>query len=296
MKVCLIMVTYNRFNILEKTIEEVLNQSRLPDYFIVVDNCSTDGTYQRLQSGSRFVAIQTKANEGYGAAASIGIEFACASYTDIEYFWIMDDDSRPSNVALQTLLDGYNSIISEKVGLIGLVGFKLKFGGYNAINSVLDSSSQRFLSRNPDMVESDFVLMDGSLITMEAVKKCGIYVKDYFMIAEDYEYCKRILQHDFKIALLLSEDARMDRLALGAGAKFSRASIWRGYYQARNHVHILRNYFSIKDLLGYSFRQVKFLLAALLAPDRFERIYFRMLGIFHGLLGKKGRTIDPSRF
>jgi len=290
------MVTYNRFNILEKTIEEVMKQSRLPDYFIVIDNFSTDGTFQRIQSDSRIIAVQTKMNEGYGAAASFGIEYALTQYADIDYFWIMDDDSRPSQTTLQTLLDGFNCSRASNLGIIGLVGFKLKFGGYNSIESVTDSLSKNYLGKDPDLVESDFVLMDGSLITKEVIETCGVYVKDYFMIGEDYEYCKRVLRKGFKIALLLSGAAKMERLALGAGNKFSRTSIWRGYYQARNHVHILRNYFSIKDLFGFGFRQFKFLVAALMAKDRFERIYYRILGIFHGMRGKYGKTIDPSDF
>ena len=182
------------------------------------------------------------------------------------------------------------------MGVVGLVGFKLKFGGYNPIETISDTREGKFLSRNPDLVESDFVLMDGSLIAKEVVDRCGVYVKDYFMIGEDYEYCKRVLTKGFKIGLLLSEDAKMERLALGAGNRFSRTSIWRGYYQARNHVHILRNYFSIRDLFSYGFRQMKFIIAASVAPDRFERIYYRLLGIFHGIRGKYGKTIDPSGF
>jgi len=295
MKVCLVLVTYNRYHILLDTIEAIYKQSRLPDYFIIVDNYSSDGTYQHLLTDARFVTIQASANEGYGAAASRGIQYARSKYIDIDYFWIMDDDSRPSEKTLQTILTSYGSLAVSKIGIIGLVGFKLKFGGYTPIASEADSTNV-YMHKDFNLVESDFVLMDGSLITKEVVDECGIYVTDYFMIAEDYEYCKRVSRKGFKVALLLSADAKMERLALGAGVRFSRSSIWRGYYQARNHVHILRKYFSIKDLFGYSFRQAKFLGAALRAPDRFERIYYRLLGIFHGIKGRYGKTVDPNGF
>jgi rhamnopyranosyl-N-acetylglucosaminyl-diphospho-decaprenol beta-1,3/1,4-galactofuranosyltransferase len=291
-KVCLVLVTYNRYAILQKTLEEVFNQTRLPDHVIVIDNFSTDGTFHKLKNDARYQVIQTNDNVGYGAAAAVGMRCALSQFPDLKYFWIMDDDSRPSAKALETLLAGYRSSKISRLGILGLVGFKLKFGGYKPIHKT-DNGNLNRVAENQHIVPADFVLMDGSLVSVEMVNACGVYVEDYFMIGEDYEYCKRALHHGFGVALMLSDDAVMDRLVLGGGGKFSRPNIWRGYYQARNHVDILRKYFTPKDALGYFFRQSKFLIASLMAKDRFERIYFRLLGMVHGFRGISGKTIKP---
>jgi hypothetical protein len=34
--------------------------------------------------------------------------------------------------------------------------------------------------------------------------------------------------------------------------------------------------------------------AAIYAPDRFKRVKFRLLGIWHGIKGVSGRTLDPG--
>jgi len=295
--ICLVLVTYNRYNILIDTIAVVLKQTTLPRYIILVDNYSTDGTFEKLKksSDSRMEVIQMDSNMGYGAAASYGMRHAMAKYADIDFFWILDDDSRPSGEILQQMLDAFDLISPHHhLGVLGLVGFNLKFGGYNQIGNNIENRD-RILNRMPEVVQADFVLMDGSLIKMEVVDKCGFYRDDFFMMAEDYEYCKRVLKYNFKIGLLQPAQPAIERLALGAGNRFSRSSVWRGYYQARNHVHILRSYFSMKDCFGFIFRQSKFLIYSLLAPDRFERIYYRLLGIIHGLRGIRGRTIEPFK-
>ena len=49
------------------------------------------------------------------------------------------------------------------------------------------------------------------------------------------------------------------------------------------------------SMIGYCITQAKFIIAAaVLAPDRFRRVKFRMLGIWHGLRGVDGKTLDPA--
>jgi rhamnopyranosyl-N-acetylglucosaminyl-diphospho-decaprenol beta-1,3/1,4-galactofuranosyltransferase len=58
---------------------------------------------------------------------------------------------------------------------------------------------------------------------------------------------------------------------------------------------ILKQYFSLKRLLEYTFLQSKLLIgAAVFAPDRFQRVKLRMTGIWHGIRGVEGKTLDPK--
>ena len=50
MKVIAVTVTYNRLSLLKKNVEAILNQTYEPDEFIIIDNCSTDGTIEYLQA------------------------------------------------------------------------------------------------------------------------------------------------------------------------------------------------------------------------------------------------------
>ena len=52
-KICLVLVTYNRYEVLLGTISSIHDQVRQPNYFIVVDNSSTDGTFDKLNPASK---------------------------------------------------------------------------------------------------------------------------------------------------------------------------------------------------------------------------------------------------
>ena len=47
-KICAIVVTYNRLELLKLTIERLLNQTRKLDEIIIINNASTDGTNEFL--------------------------------------------------------------------------------------------------------------------------------------------------------------------------------------------------------------------------------------------------------
>lgn len=48
-KVCAVIVTYNRKELLRECLKAVLGQTRPPDHILVVDNASTDGTLEMLR-------------------------------------------------------------------------------------------------------------------------------------------------------------------------------------------------------------------------------------------------------
>jgi GT2 family glycosyltransferase len=52
------------------------------------------------------------------------------------------------------------------------------------------------------------------------------------MMCEDYEYCLRIKKAGFKIGVM--KNNHVNRLHLGS-QRFSKATLWRGYYHSRNH-------------------------------------------------------------
>jgi hypothetical protein len=113
------------------------------------------------------------------------------------------------------------------------------------------------------------------------------------MMCDDDEYVIRLKKHGYKIGLL--DLGPVNRLHLGGQGSFTKATLWRGYYSSRNQMLILKQYFSLKRLLEYTFLQSKLLIgAAVFAPDRFQRVKLRMTGIWHGIRGVEGRTLDPK--
>ena len=278
--ICSIIPTYNRVEILQQSLQHVQAQTIKPSTIIIVDNGSTDGTrefLQTLQNDDTVKCIFLNANMGAGYAISVGMKYGL-TLKEYDYFWILDDDSYYKNDTLEELV---RNIQNSPFALLGLTAYNIRLGQKREID-------------NPQKLQKvDYAVIDGSLIKTEAIKKIGTTYEHFFMMCDDDEYILRLKKHGFKIGWLNINN--VERLHLGSEEKFSKATLWRGYYQSRNQLLILKKYFSISHLMGYLIRESKFIVgAALFAPDKFTRVKFRLLGIFHGLRGIKGKTLDPG--
>lgn len=71
MKISVAMTTYNGANYIQRQLDSILAQTRLPDEIVISDDCSTDETlkilfkYQNKMSSSNFIIISNKKNLGW---------------------------------------------------------------------------------------------------------------------------------------------------------------------------------------------------------------------------------------
>jgi GT2 family glycosyltransferase len=278
--VCAVMVTYNRLESLKTALANYFDQSVKPTALIIVDNNSSDGTKEYLNSirdDRNIICLFSPTNVGAGGGLSQAMSYAL-KHMNPDYIWMIEDDTYYKKEALADLL---RYIETSSYDMISLKGFKYNFG------------STLTVVGNDKLQPIPFALLDGSLIKAEIIRKIGPPKKEYFMMCDDYEFSLRMKKNGYKIGLINIESA--DYLHLGGDGKFTSSTLWRGYYSSRNHLLILREYFSIRDLLSYLYKQSKFLIAAaLFAPDRKKRVKYRLLGIWHGILGKQGKTLDPA--
>ena len=99
MKLAAVIVTYNRITLLEEVLDAFDHQTRIPDYVIIVDNASTDGTHDLLQRwklqdiGNEKIVITSDKNLGGSGGFYIGTKRAIE--TDADWVWVSDDDAIP---------------------------------------------------------------------------------------------------------------------------------------------------------------------------------------------------------
>lgn len=91
-KVSVLMATYNAEKTLDVAIESVLNQTYQNWQFIICDDCSTDGTYNKLleykeKYPDKFIIIQNEKNSKLAYSLN-----HCLKYADGEYIARMDAD------------------------------------------------------------------------------------------------------------------------------------------------------------------------------------------------------------
>src|SRR4029079_18265248 len=99
--VCAIIVTFNRVKLLERCVNALLTQTRRPDKILVVDNGSTDGTREWLQSRPE-VEFITQSNEGSAGGFATGIRRALGM--GVYHLWVMDDDGWAEGDCLEVML------------------------------------------------------------------------------------------------------------------------------------------------------------------------------------------------
>ena len=119
MRVAAVVVTYNRRDLLEKTLQGLENQPCPVDRIFVIDNASTDDTSAFLSERVMrrpTTVIKLPINTGGAGGFYYGIETAYEKGFDA--FWLMDDDTVPRKEALLELLRGMEGETAENGGNI----------------------------------------------------------------------------------------------------------------------------------------------------------------------------------
>lgn len=133
----IIISAYNIEKYIKRAIDSVLEQTFTNYELIVVNDCSTDKTLEKIQEydDPRLIIINNEKNRGLGAVRNIGIEKAIG-----EYIVHLDgDDALFENTTLEKI----DNIIGKDKPDIIYLGFQ-DVGGYNKIHlSTAENSTKK---------------------------------------------------------------------------------------------------------------------------------------------------------
>lgn len=262
MKVAAVVVTYNRLDLLKESLAAVEGQSLQSDKIIVVNNNSTDGTKEYLETldKSLYEVINLEKNVGGAGGFSLGIKIAVAQGYDS--VWVMDDDTIPSSTALKRLVDAFS--LSDNVGFavskaVWIDGkpHKMNLPGLEVatrdrelmFNSYSTPEIPAFLVR-----AATFVSM---LISAKAVKTVGLPLADFFIWSDDVEFSNRVVSAGF-IGLYVDNSIVCHKTAanyFGQPHVTPPEGAWKFYYQARNTSYMRRKSGKIGKFL-FLFKQL----------------------------------------
>ncbi len=193
-KVWAVVVTYNRLQLLQECIDSIRIQSRRPDEVLVVNNGSTDGTKEWLDSQDDLKVIHQE-NLGGAGGFHNGMKYAIQSGAD--FVWIMDDDVIVKPDALHELIHAAHSLgdfgflASTVYGVDGNLLNVPRVDGRATQNGY--PNWPRFLSRGIVQIrEATFVSL---LFPRKTIKKFGLPIWEFFMWGDDTEYTSRVTNH-----------------------------------------------------------------------------------------------------
>ena len=255
MKITAVVVTYNRINLLKRTVECLRANSPVNE-IVVVNNGSTDGTSEWLDSQIDITVIHQD-NVGGSGGFYTGIDYAYNSGAD--WIWCMDDDVFPRANCMERLLE---HIEEPNIGILAprrLIDGEIfchDFTAYNLTNPFSSMYSGRI--DNSSVNDSIYIAgtaFEGLFIRREVVEKIGLPTRDLFIFCDDTDYCIRTLQAGYKI--LYVPDALMDKQKFFSNddwAERNRKKKWKRFYQTRNSAYLNHHYgknWGVKYLRGF---------------------------------------------
>ena len=200
LSVAALIVTYNRKELLLECLQAILRQSCPPEMILVIDNNSTDGTYESLAEHDLLRHIRYKKLEkNTGGAGGFNAGFIESMDLDYDWLWIMDDDTIPEKDCLEQLITALETVKEEKVSFLASSIYGPN-GEFMNVPKVSESPSKngypgwyKYLGSGLiQIAKATFVSL---LISKDAIRHVGYPVKDYFIWGDDMEYTQRLVKY-----------------------------------------------------------------------------------------------------
>jgi rhamnopyranosyl-N-acetylglucosaminyl-diphospho-decaprenol beta-1,3/1,4-galactofuranosyltransferase len=237
-RVCAVVVTYNRRELLRACLTALTAQSRPLDRILVVDNASTDGTPAMLAADFEAVdALRLARNEGGTGGFHEGLKAGARS---ADWLWLLDDDTIARPDALERLLAGAERAPAGAPPVLLASRAEWTDGRAHPMNmpivrrrdvAELVAACERGLL---PLRAATFVSL---LVSRTAVERQGLPYKPFFFQADDIEYTARVLRHERGFCV---PDSVVEHRTKAPHDALSDPDDRRFYYHARNTVHMLR--------------------------------------------------------
>ncbi|MFR1833744.1 MAG: glycosyltransferase family 2 protein [Lachnospiraceae bacterium] len=235
MKTSCVILNYNDAQTTMVQVRRICGYPSL-DYVVVVDNCSTDDSWEKLQKlkeesekeREKICLIRAEKNRGYGAGNNAGIRY---SYEELETDFVLI--ANPDTVFTDTCVRNMTAVLcrcqdvsavaprmidpvfGEQINgwkLSGFFGSLLKTGPIcrrvfrRILDGYIDYPKQYFKGKKAVYVDA----VHGSLLMVDAAKmlSCGGYDENVFLYNEEEILAYKLKQAGYRTVLILCQTYR----------------------------------------------------------------------------------------
>jgi rhamnosyltransferase len=190
--------SWNDEEVIDRSLEALLAQSRSLDGILIVDNASTDSTLER-EFPEQVHVIRNRANLGTSGAVAVGFRYAIEH--DYDWIWVFDADTAPRPEALETLLALFESLsddVKAKVSVLASLPIDTS-DGQLCYGLRFTSRGVRRARPEPGAEHYPFHggIWTGCLFRIEAVRAIGIPSENYVLDWGEFEYGYRAMRSGF---------------------------------------------------------------------------------------------------
>ena len=179
----MVVLNYNDADTVITLVDKIKDYSCLKAV-IVVDNCSSDDSFEKLdihyrEYNEKVDVIKTSANKGYAVGNNFGVRFAEAEY-DPEYVFVANPDIEVDERTLDKMLD-----VMDKHNDYGVIA-PLVMEGYNVWNlpgyiGMIESMFLIWFNLDKKAIKKQLLKRDDEVVTVGAVEGSFFLIrrKDY---------------------------------------------------------------------------------------------------------------------
>jgi GT2 family glycosyltransferase len=239
-RVCAVVVTYNRKELLRKCLHALLSQTHAVSKILVINNASTDDTLQLLeaefpsQSFAQIAVHTLPANVGGAGGFHEGMKRA--SVEGCDWLWLLDDDTITRPETLAELLAAHSRFPPDRRPDIVASKVVWTDGSLHYMNSPwrrLDDPEGAFDAAACATMPLRAATFVSVLIHRSCVEEFGLPLADYFIWGDDVEYTARILRKRRGVAVPASvavHETAINHTAMNAAPPkfyyFVRNELW----------------------------------------------------------------------
>lgn len=234
--VAVVIVTWNRAELLGRMLDGLAAQTRRPDAVLVVDNASTDHTAEVLRRDDLDLRI-TRLEENLGGAGGFHLGTRLAHEAGFDRTWLVDDDVVPAPDCLAVLMaqdeDCVMSVREDTAGrLVEKAATRFDLRNPLAIKpkTAMVETDYGTRAAMPERVELHNVAFEGFLFRRGVVDAIGLPDPSYFIFYDDVDFALRARRAGFRIWGI--RDAVLVR-QLDFDQQDSLVG-WKGFYMFRN--------------------------------------------------------------
>jgi rhamnosyltransferase len=257
------------------------------DLLVVVDNGSNDEELQPLRNASRELDFNlTENGDNLGIAAALNLGIREVQKERCRWVALFDQDSELTSGFISMMIADFRAYSKErKILQIIPRYFDPVTGSERAVSTFRDGGV--FLT-----------ITSGSVFSMDAFEKCGLFQENLFIYCVDDDYSLRIRKNGYYIgvsknAILLHQSGHPTcRKLFGMTLTTKNYRPEVRYYYARNKVWILRFYGkTFPRLIVPTLRELVTipLKIALMEEASWEKIKLFLRGLADGVAGRMGR-------
>lgn len=227
-KVGIVVVTFNRLELLKGAVASLRGQTHGNFQIIVVDNGSTDGTPAWLATQADLLTIRQE-NLGGAGGFFTGMKYV-AEHGDFDLCWVMDDDVECRPNALEELVKAYGAapdagfVCSRVTWPDGrtMAGNTPTVGGWPNYLDLVTSHAMVMVSH------CTFVSMS---IPTAVIREMGLPLKEYFIWGDDVEYGLRLSSRHPCYIACRSEVAHLRAFSTSLSFKEEKDPVRLGRYK-----------------------------------------------------------------